>query len=188
MPNGNFWDTLLGAGKKVLGTVIDSNPISATIADIIGLDLDDKDACNAKAQEILQDPTLLLEFKSKMLDHKVRLMELQAQEMESARSAYKIEHVQADKIAERVFKFNMYIALILVIAQIFAVKYLDPTSVVVVANVLGYVINALLNERSQVIGFYFGSSLGSKTKDLINQKKRGENEKGFTFSGPHDRR
>ena len=36
----------------------------------------------------------------------------------------------------------------------------------------GFVINSLLNERQQVTGFLFGSSMGSKMKTLLGGKKK----------------
>ena len=41
----------------------------------------------------------------------------------------------------------------------------DPTSAAALGNVLGASIAYLWNERSQVVGFFFGSSIGSKLKD-----------------------
>jgi hypothetical protein len=172
----SFWDTLLGNGKKILGSVVDSNPITSTIADMLGLDLSDEDSLNNAAFEILNDPQKRFEFEQKVLEHKQRVLELQAAEMNSARSMYKYENKQADSIAERVFKHNLIIVLLLVIIEIFSIKFLDPTLLTIIGNIVGFVINSLLNERSQVIGFYFGSSLGSKAKELINTQKRGSNE------------
>ena len=42
----------------------------------------------------------------------------------------------------------------------------EATIAVAVGNVIGASIQALWNERQQVIGFFFGSSLGSKMKDI----------------------
>ena len=41
----------------------------------------------------------------------------------------------------------------------------EPTAAVTAGNVIGASIAYLWNERSQVVGFFFGSSIGSKLKD-----------------------
>lgn len=88
-----------------------------------------------------------------------------------ARDMYKSsDHTQADKVADIIMKKNLqYIAVLVLVnisVMVFSEKLqLNTALIVAIGNVLGMVIQSLINERQQVVGFYMGSSLGSKIKD-----------------------
>jgi hypothetical protein len=92
-------------------------------------------------------------------------------DVKDARDMYKTTgHEQADKIAENIMKRNLpYIVIMAsvnVLVLLFAETFDLSTAVVLaVGNVIGMVIQSLINERAQVVGFYMGSSIGSKLKD-----------------------
>ena len=88
-----------------------------------------------------------------------------------ARDMYKSTgHEQADKIAENIMKRNLPylvgLASVNILILVFSEKLeLNTPVVLAVGNVIGMVIQSLINERAQVVGFYMGSSIGSKIKD-----------------------
>jgi hypothetical protein len=88
-----------------------------------------------------------------------------------ARTMYaKTGHEQADKVAENIMKRNLPylvgLASVNILILVFSEKLdLNTPVVLAVGNVIGMVIQSLINERAQVVGFYMGSSIGSKIKD-----------------------
>lgn len=118
---------------------------------------------------IQQNPELQLKFKKLVMEDKYFLEKLDHQDRSSARKMYKeAGHEQADKIANEVINKNLYFTIGIALIQILALSYFTEMSNMVVAiigNVSGLLIKSLLDERLQVISFYFGSSLGSKHKD-----------------------
>ena len=115
------------------------------------------------------DPNLALEFKMAVMADKHVEEQLALEDKKSAREAYKVQHEQADRIAERIMKVNMPALLFLAgvqIAVVWAASHydLDAAIVAIVSNILGLVIKSLLDERLSVVNFFFGSSLGSKMK------------------------
>lgn len=80
-------------------------------------------------------------------------------------------HEMADEIATRVIKWNLWVVLLAVIIEIGAVLLLDDKVLIaVISGAIGSITTALLQERQQIINFFFGSSRGSKNKDkLINK-------------------
>lgn len=113
------------------------------------------------------DPAMALEFQKAVLKDKHRLDELYLQDKANAREMYKVHHEQTDKISERIMSWNLLAILALVLINGLAIYYLKEQAAVLatVSNLLGIVIKSLLDERKEVTGFYFGSSVGSKMKD-----------------------
>lgn len=92
-------------------------------------------------------------------------------DVKDARDMYKSTgHEQADKIAENIMKRNLPylvgLASVNILILVFSEKLeLNTPVVLAVGNIIGMVIQSLINERAQVVGFYMGSSIGSKIKD-----------------------
>lgn len=122
----------------------------------------------AAVDAIIADPNLQLEFQKTVEQNKHRLDELYLADRQDARKMYKkTEHKQADRIAEGVMKWNMVHAILIALAQIIALSYftaLPVAVVVVIGNVSGWIIKGALDERKDVIGFYFGSSVEREVK------------------------
>lgn len=109
------------------------------------------------------------------LDKAIKEYELQEYQMllddrANARSMYISKSAKADDIANSIMKWNLPMILGLVVLNIAATLYLDKALLAIVANVIGFVLNALITERSTIIQFFFGSSDGSKQKDKLNIK------------------
>lgn len=102
------------------------------------------------------------------------VFKISIQDRQDARNMYiQTGHEQADKIASHIMSRNLpYIvvmASVNVLVLLFAESWNLSTAVVLaVGNVIGMVIQSLIQERAQVVGFYMGSSIGSKMKDKVN--------------------
>ena len=60
----------------------------------------------------------------------------------------------------------IWVVLFAVVIEIIAVIYIDDKVLIaIISGAIGSITTALLQERQQVIGFFFGSSKGSKDKD-----------------------
>ena len=119
---------------------------------------------------ISADPELLYKFQIAVMEDSHVKEQMALEDKKDARSAYKVHHEQADKIAERIMAWNLPCLLFLALAQVIVIYLakqfdLSVEIVAIVSNVLGLLIKSLLDERLSVVGFFFGSSLGSKTKD-----------------------
>jgi len=94
-----------------------------------------------------------------------------------AREMYeKTNHDTADKLADRVMKWNLPVILALVLINIASVIYLkeNGTVIAIISNFIGMAMGQLFTERQSVVNFFFGSSKGSKEKqDKINFLKKG---------------
>lgn len=88
-------------------------------------------------------------------------------DLKSARDMYSSSHEQADKIADNVIKYNLFIVLFMVLVQCIVIMYVDGKVAAVITGIVGTVTGALIQERNTVINFFFGSSKGSKDKDKI---------------------
>ena len=114
-------------------------------------------------------PEMVLELRKAIMADKYVAEEMRLKDVQDARSMYRQEHAQADKLSSMIMKWNLLIILVLVVVNVVAILYLSGSAAVLglISNIIGIVIGALINERQAVTGFYFGSSLGSKIKDKI---------------------
>lgn len=117
--------------------------------------------------EVLSDPIAQLEFMKLVEKNRTRLDELYLADRQDARKMYVEQNEQADKIADRITKFNVLYIMLLVAVNCLLVYFLEGNGAVLAAasNIIGLVIRDLLAQIQAVTGFYFGSSMGSKSKD-----------------------
>ena len=102
-----------------------------------------------------------------------KLIELDYQDRAGAREMYKAENKMADEIAKRVIVWNLWIVFLAIVIEILVVIYMqEKTLIAIISSAIGGLTTALLQERQQVINFFFGSSIGSKTKDKQLNKNR----------------
>lgn len=102
-----------------------------------------------------------------------KLIELDYQDRAGAREMYKVENEMADSIAKRVIVWNLWIVFIALVIEILVVIYMeDKTLIAIISSAIGGLTTALLQERQQVINFFFGSSIGSKNKEKQLNKNR----------------
>jgi|GEM_PF-2234136 len=147
------------------GATLPATAIRIASKELLGYETDDQNVL-AKAVEAAT-PDEMLKLNQANNNFVIRKLELQNEEMASARKSYATNHKQADDIAKSVMRFNVIYVVLVALAQIAAITLteLPDAAVVVIGNVCGWIIKGLLDERIQVCGFYFGSSIGSKTKD-----------------------
>lgn len=158
-----FVPSLIGmfAGDKAESAVTDVLEIGKTA---LGLDK------NSDVLAVIEaDPEQARLFQEAVMKDKYRLEELYVEDKQSARDMYKsTDHTQADKISDNIIENNAKYAILIGLAQILILIWatsIPPEALVIIGNVSSWLIKGFLDERKEVTGFYFGSSLGSKLKD-----------------------
>jgi hypothetical protein len=106
-----------------------------------------------------------------LLHWEQELVRLQYEDLASARAMYSgAKNDMADKLANRIMSWNLPAIVALVAGNCAVVYTIDnPTIAVALGNIIGASITYLWAERSQVVGFFFGSSIGSKDKSAMLQ-------------------
>jgi hypothetical protein len=172
--------TLLSAGPSLIrlfgnakgGT---TERVTETIADVVDKIQGNPTPQNqAKLQALIDslDPLeiqkLALGLQQIQLDREKAYL----QDTQSARGMYQVHNVQADKIADRVMRWNLIFIFAVLLINVGTVYWLKDfgTILALIGNVLGWVLKGLFDERQQVCSFYFGSSMGSKQKDQKDPK------------------
>mgnify|MGYP003650234731 CR=1 FL=1 len=101
-----------------------------------------------------------------------KLIELELKGTEGARDMYKeTDHDVADYVAKRVINYNLWVVLGAIVIEVFSVIYIDDKVLIaIISGAVGSFTTALLQERQQIINFFFGSSKGSKDKQKFLNK------------------
>jgi hypothetical protein len=126
---------------------------------------------NKALEAINADPNIALKFQEAVMKDRHRLDEMYLQEKQSARNNYVQSKDQADEMADFIMKWNLVLIGIIFVAQIFGTWWFkdEATLVAMINSMSTLILKSLLDERKEVNGFYFGSSLGSKLKDKQNK-------------------
>lgn len=149
----------------------DDDKASKTAAKVIGIaeKVTGHEGENALAA-IERDPKLALELRKQVTNDKYFKEQLDAKDRKNARTMYQTSgHGTADSIANHIINFNLWFVIAIAVVEILVLSYfseLPSEVIVIIGNVSGWIIKGLLDERLQVTSFYFGSSLGSKHKDM----------------------
>jgi len=144
---------------EVLDTVTD---VAATVYPPLGIvnNLVDKVLDKGEASDD-QINTLLAAKEEYNAEYKDYLADVQ-----DAREMYeKTGHSKADEIATSVINYNLPIIIALVIIMSIVIIKIEGPVASVISGLIGTAIGNLFQERNTVIGFFFGSSQGSKDKD-----------------------
>lgn len=149
------------------------NDVANTIG-TIAQSITGTNSATAATDALRADPQLAYQFEVAVMENKTVLERLDEQSRARASDQYKTSHVQADKIADRIMVWNLPTIASLVLVNVGAVYYMADQGplVAIVSNLIGVVIGQLLNERQQVTGFFYGSSLGSKLKTVAMGEKK----------------
>lgn len=129
---------------------------------------------STEEKTILDNEMRKAEMQYKLEEHKLDVEETKAvlADKQNARSIYEKTKDTSDRIAFRIMNWNLPVLAAMVIVNIVCIKFFDSTLLAIISNVLGQVIQMLINERLTVINFFFGSSQGSKEKsEIINRQK-----------------
>lgn len=141
--------------------------VSSKIVEIAGTVIGDDAAKDAAFVTAVQES----EVRALILEHESELMKLHLQDKSNARSMYKDKSSQADKVAHSIMVFNLPAIIALLLLNGAAVYYIEnPAVAVAIGNAIGASISFLWQERQQIVGFFFGSSLGSKAKGEFIKK------------------
>jgi len=123
---------------------------------------------------IASDPNLAYQFQLAVMADSHVQAQLDLENLQSARATYQVNPSQVNKVADSIMTYNLVIVFLLVIINIAATIHLEDNGplIAIVSNFIGIAIQALLNERQAVTGFFLGSSLGSKLKHKVNNNDR----------------
>ena len=143
--------------------------IAANVINYATAKTGETDPINISAK-LSSDPTLAAALKQTLLDNQQTLAMAPYRDRLDARAMHNKHPQQADKIADRIMKYNLPYIFVLLVANVLAMFFLKEYSAIlaIVSNLLGMTIKSLFDERNTVTGFYFGSSMGSKNKDTNN--------------------
>jgi hypothetical protein len=116
---------------------------------------------------IQANPDMALKFQQLIADRETQFDRLYLQDRQDARKMYQEQHDTADVIADRVMKHNVAYVVLVLAGQCLAMWLLREETEILsaVSMTSGWIVKGLLDERREVTGFYFGSSLGSRIKD-----------------------
>lgn len=146
----------------IVDVVMSGNPIGAAVGKL-------REKLAGTATGAIGDA--LLSELNDIPEEDFELFKMELADKSDARDMYKsTDHEQADKIADSIMKRNLPYILVMSMVNIAVIIFyeklsLTPALILAIGNILGMVIQSLIQERSQVVSFYMGSSLGSKLKD-----------------------
>jgi len=160
----------------IAGTLV-GGPIGGAVGALLSKTLGVENKPDAVIEAVKNNPDALLKLKE--LENSKALADLQAhmdtmrlyadsekanlQTVVNAQDMYKAKNDQADKIANSIFTWNLPIIVVLVGVNLLAIQYIKEASMLaVVTNLTGMAIKTAWDERSTVINFFFGSSMGSR--------------------------
>lgn len=113
-----------------------------------------------------------LEFEKLLASTYEAELEYHQKNTASARSLYSTSKEMTDWVARRIMNWNPILLVLLIAANIACVKYFDSVALALISNVVGQVMQQLINERTTVANFFLGSSHGSKekTRELLKNE------------------
>jgi hypothetical protein len=144
----------------VMDVATSPNPIGAGIQKL-------KERLVQKADSDDRYKEALTELEAQELEFRKEVYEWEVKDRMSARTMYRFKSNMADHIANNVMTRNLFYISLLLIANIAATMasfyYIDNKTLAVtvgssVGTTIGAVIGSLLQERNQVVGFFFGAS------------------------------
>lgn len=145
--------------------------VAPHILDIVKDSIPDRGIIGIVKNLVIRDKTIPASDKEeidKMLDIEMEQYELYLSDLADSRDMYKTtSHEMADDIARKVIKWNLWVVLLAIIIEVIFVVFVDDKILIaIISGAIGAVTNSLLNERQQIINFFFGSSRGSKDKSI----------------------
>jgi hypothetical protein len=143
-----------------IGEKISGNETAAKVLEIASQVTGISDPHQAVAA-IENDPNFQAEMKKEMLNNEHELNMAAYADRKDARDMYKHNSTQADKIANMVFKWNIPAICGLVLLNVLLIIFPDVVgdAGMLVGNIIGIAVKSLFDERKEITGFYFGSSM-----------------------------
>lgn len=147
-----------GGGSKVDKAV----GIASSIAEGITGEKGDK-----AVEMIAASPELQMQFKKMLLEDSHISEEMRYKDIDSARDMFKHNNEMQKDMAKQIMNVNLPFVFFLLVVNA-AIMIWTPAQYAAAAQALGtmigMVIQSLLKERQDLVGFSFGSSAGSKLK------------------------
>lgn len=145
--------------SDVADVLLSPNPVGAGLAKL-------KEKLTEKKGTDERYSAALAEIEQNEREWQKEVFTLEMDDRKDARLTYREKNEMADKIANQVMRWNLVIAIVLVIANITVSIYVtQPAIVALASNVIGILLAQVIRERGTLMDFFFGSSLGSKTKE-----------------------
>lgn len=138
--------TALSGGNIALGGVV-----SSVMAKVLGRPAQDLEEA---AEAILGDPSLTMEFRSRMRDAEIKELEIRTKDVQDARQILKVSKGPIAISTLVVIAFSVLLFLLMFVAI--------PAGSQAVAYLL---MGSMATAFTQVLNFWLGTSVGSKEKD-----------------------
>lgn len=138
--------TALSGGNVALGGVV-----SSIISKVLGRPVQDLEEAS---EAILGDPSLTMEYRSRMRDAEIKELEIRTKDVQDARGLIKISKGPIIISGIIVLAFTMLLALVMFVS-------IPAAS----ANIAYLLMGTLAAEFTRTTTFWLGSSLSSKEKD-----------------------
>ena len=150
--------------EKISGTV--TGKVASKVIDL-AKQVTGKNTSDEALDAINSSPRLASELKLQIVKNEHEIKMAAYEDRKDARQTYRIHPQQADKIAERVMRYNLPFIVGLVIINCVVLHFFrdDAALLAAVSNVLGMAIKSLFDERKEVTGFYFGGSMDASERE-----------------------
>lgn len=167
-----------GSGTALVGSLLSGNVPGAIAAGVsLVSSATGKDTPEEALIQLQNDPEALVKLKElyykneeDIRSHIEKMVELELTDIQDARSMYEHNNKMADVIAKKIINQNHLLVASLIIANGLTLYFVKETALAVaITNLISASIGYLWNERQQVVGFFYGSSLGSKMKDKVKE-------------------
>jgi hypothetical protein len=158
--------------NKLSGSDNDAAKVASKVLDFANQVTGESDPVKIE-KALSNDPKLAAELKATLMANEHEINMAPYKDRQNARAMHNQHPEQADEIANRIMKYNLPYILFLLVANCLAMFFLREFSAIlaIISNLIGMTLKSLFDERNCVTGFYFGSSMGSKNKDVNNQFK-----------------
>ena len=184
-----MWDKikeLIGDSAPVVGGLL-GGPAGAAVGGLISKALGVENNASAIEKELINNPDAFLKLKELEMSKELAMLKAQYDnkvednrheehyanvnvgDKQNARSNGHLYSSQAE-IGQKIFIQTSIIIPLLIMIDLLLVSYasdlkLSEAMIAGVSTLIGIALNNAYRERQSVIEFYFGSSIGSKTKD-----------------------
>ena len=157
--------------NKLQGSDSGAAKLADKVLDIAMLTAKEIDAPTA-INKLKSSSQLASDFRVAVRREEHELLKLAFADLSNARDMYKHSNEQADKIAERIMLYNPIYILLCVVIQGLAVYCLQDhaTLLSMLTTLITLAIKSFIDQMSQVNGFFFSSSLGSRRKDELKER------------------
>lgn len=149
--------------EKISGTMTGS--VASKVIDLAQM-VTGKSSASDALNAVESSPGYLHNLRDRLIENEHMLKMAAYEDRKDARQTYRIHPHQADKIAERVMRYNLPFIVGLVIINCVVLHFFrdDAALLAAVSNVLGMAIKSLFDERKEVTGFYFGGSMDASER------------------------